>query len=75
MATDRITDHNNMQIKKNVPLNLWKSPDPKVMHYELLPSGGTINSKIYDQELTRLQRTMEKNHPELANREDVVFSP
>lgn len=44
-----------------------------IIHYELLPSGKTINSDVYCQQLTRLKQAIDRKRPELANRKGVVF--
>ncbi|CAK9796605.1 Histone-lysine N-methyltransferase SETMAR [Anthophora quadrimaculata] len=47
----------------------WKG----IIHYELLPSGQTLNSDLYCQQLTRLKQAIDQKRPELANRKGVVF--
>ena len=47
----------------------WKG----IVHYELLPSGQTIDSNLYCQQLERLRQAIEKTRPELINRKGVVF--
>ncbi|XP_014471358.1 PREDICTED: histone-lysine N-methyltransferase SETMAR-like [Dinoponera quadriceps] len=47
----------------------WKG----IIHYELLPSGQTLNSDLYCQQLTRLKQAIDQKRPELANRKSVVF--
>jgi len=44
-----------------------------VIHYELLPSGKTIDSTVYCSQLTKLDQAIHKKRPELANRKGVVF--
>ncbi|XP_017765117.1 PREDICTED: histone-lysine N-methyltransferase SETMAR-like [Eufriesea mexicana] len=47
----------------------WKG----ILHYELLPSGQSLNSDLYCQQLTRLKQVIDQKRPELANRKGVVF--
>lgn len=43
------------------------------MRYELLPPGKIIESNLYCQQITGLQKAIEKNRPELANEDGVVL--
>lgn len=57
---------------KKIMLSVWW--DYKgVVHYEVLPSGRTIDSTLYCSQLTRLAREISIKRPELANRKGVVF--
>lgn len=57
---------------KKIMLSVWW--DYKgVIHYELLPSGKTIDSTVYCSQLTKLDQAIRTKRPELANRKDVVF--
>lgn len=47
----------------------WKG----ILYYELLPTGQTIDSARYCQQLTRLEQAIQKKRPELINRKGVVF--
>jgi len=47
----------------------WKG----IVHHEVLQRGQTINSELYCQQLTRLQRSLKIKRPELINRKGVVF--
>ncbi|GFU59346.1 mariner Mos1 transposase [Trichonephila clavipes] len=49
----------------------WKG----IIYYGLLPSGQTLNSDIYCQQLDRLKLVTDKKRPALANRRGVVFHP
>lgn len=44
-----------------------------IIHYELLPSGQTLNSERYIEQLDRLKKAIDQKRPELANRKRVVF--
>lgn len=44
-----------------------------IIYYELLPSGQTLNSDLYCEQLTRLKQAIDQKRPELANRKGVVF--
>ncbi|GBP57350.1 Mariner Mos1 transposase [Eumeta japonica] len=44
-----------------------------IIYYELLPTGKTINSYLYCQQLMRLKQEVERKRPEVINRKDVVF--
>ncbi|XP_076170752.1 histone-lysine N-methyltransferase SETMAR-like [Ptiloglossa arizonensis] len=44
-----------------------------ILHYELLPSGQSLNSDLYCQQLTRLKQSIDEKRPELANRKGVAF--
>ncbi|CAH2268872.1 jg21143 [Pararge aegeria aegeria] len=47
----------------------WKA----IIHYELLPPGGTIDSELYCDKLMRLKQEVERKRPELSNRRGMVF--
>ena len=47
----------------------WKG----VVYYELLPTGQTINSELYCQQLERLSAALKEKRPELVNRKSVAF--
>ncbi|XP_025155140.1 histone-lysine N-methyltransferase SETMAR-like [Harpegnathos saltator] len=47
----------------------WK----RIIHYELLPSGQSLNSDLHCQQLTRLKQAIDEKRPELSNRKGVVF--
>ncbi|KAJ0183740.1 hypothetical protein K1T71_000163 [Dendrolimus kikuchii] len=47
----------------------WKG----IIHYELLPTGRTIDSGRYCEQLMRLKQKVERKRPELINRRGVVF--
>lgn len=57
---------------RKVLLSIWW--DRKgVIYYELLPEGKTIDSKVYCQQLTKLNLAIKNKRPELANRRGVMF--
>jgi len=47
----------------------WKG----IVHYELLPSGQTIDSNLYCQQLEKLCQAIERKWSELINRKGIVF--
>ena len=47
----------------------WKG----IVYYEILEPGQTVNPLLYCQQLTRLQKEIQKKRPELVNRKGVVF--
>jgi len=59
---------------KKIMLSVWWNyKDIKVLYYELLPSGRTIDSNVYCSQLSKLNEAMRSKRPELANRKGVVF--
>jgi len=58
-----------IETKKSAVWWDWK----EIIHYELLPSGQTIDSNLYCQQLERLCQAIERKRPELINRKGVVF--
>ncbi|XP_025163175.1 histone-lysine N-methyltransferase SETMAR-like, partial [Harpegnathos saltator] len=57
---------------KKVLLCVWLDWEG-IIHYELLPSGQSLNSDLRCQQLTRLKQAIDEKRPELANRKGVVF--
>ncbi|GBP42968.1 Fatty acyl-CoA reductase wat [Eumeta japonica] len=51
---------------------LRDAKEKSFMHYELLPSGKTIHSDLYCQQLMRLEQEVEKKRSELTNRKGVA---
>lgn len=45
----------------------------RVIYYELLPYGQTLNSNLYYQQLNRLKETIAQKKPALANKRTIVF--
>lgn len=57
---------------KKILLSIWWDYQG-VIHFELLEQGKTINTKVYCEQLTRLEAAIKQKRPALANRKGIVF--
>jgi len=62
-----------LDAKKKMVLCVW-GDRKRIVHYELLPLGKTIDSDLYCQQLMRFKQWIQEKWPELINRKRCVWS-